>query len=145
MAGRAVHLVAPVAGRRGCRATLRERGGVCRRVTPRWHGGFLGRLAGSAGGTLPGHTVRISVNRAFRAPSFINNHLDKTGLLNEVNLSAISPALAQFVVPVRAVGNAALDQETMTERSVTRHPGGISTAMPTDCRPAFRFRIRSRL
>src|SRR5687767_11197704 len=59
------------------------------------------------------HTVRLSFNRAFRAPSFINNHLATT-VLNEVNLSAISPALARFILPVRAIGNPDLVQETMT-------------------------------
>jgi outer membrane receptor protein involved in Fe transport len=59
------------------------------------------------------HTVRLSFNRAFRAPSFINNHL-ATVVLNEVNLSAISPALARFVLPVGAIGNPNLEQETMT-------------------------------
>jgi iron complex outermembrane receptor protein len=61
----------------------------------------------------PNQTVRASFNRAFRAPSFINNNLSVT-LLNQVNLSAISPALSQFVFPFRAVGNPDLDQETMT-------------------------------
>jgi outer membrane receptor protein involved in Fe transport len=61
----------------------------------------------------PNQTFRASFNRAFRAPSFINNNLDVV-LLNQANLSAISPALSQFVFPFRAVGNADLDQETMT-------------------------------
>jgi iron complex outermembrane receptor protein len=61
----------------------------------------------------PNQTVRASFNRAFRAPSFINNNLNVT-LLNQANLSAISPALSQFVFPFRAVGNTDLDQETMT-------------------------------
>ncbi len=58
-------------------------------------------------------TFRVSFNRAFRAPSFINNHVDTT-ILSEVNLGAISPAFARFVFPIRAVGNADLRQETMT-------------------------------
>lgn len=58
-------------------------------------------------------TVRLSFNRAFRAPSFINNHLQTT-VLNEANLSAISPLLSRFVLPVGAVGNPDLKQETMT-------------------------------
>ena len=62
-------------------------------------------------------TVRLSVNRAFRAPSFINNHLDTT-VLNEVNLGAISPLLSRFVLPVAAVGNPNLKQETMTAYEV---------------------------
>jgi outer membrane receptor protein involved in Fe transport len=58
-------------------------------------------------------TLRVSFNRAFRAPSFINNNLDVV-LLNQANLSAISPALSAFVFPFRAVGNPDLEQETMT-------------------------------
>jgi len=58
-------------------------------------------------------TVRLSFNRAFRAPSYINNNLD-VALLNQVNLGAISPALSAFVFPFRAVGNPDLEQETMT-------------------------------
>jgi iron complex outermembrane receptor protein len=61
----------------------------------------------------PNQTLRASFNRAFRAPSFINNNLNVT-LLNQANLSAISPALSQFIFPFRAVGNPDLDQETMT-------------------------------
>jgi outer membrane receptor protein involved in Fe transport len=58
-------------------------------------------------------TFRVSFNRAFRAPSFINNHIDSS-ILNEINLGAISPALARFVFPIRAFGNPDLKQETMT-------------------------------
>ena len=61
----------------------------------------------------PNQTMRVSFNRAFRAPSFINNNLDVV-LLNQANLSAISPALSAFVFPFRAVGNPDLTQETMT-------------------------------
>jgi outer membrane receptor protein involved in Fe transport len=63
------------------------------------------------------HTFRISFNRAFRAPSFINNYIDTT-ILNEVNLGAVSPALARFVFPIRAVANPDLKQETMTAYEV---------------------------
>ncbi len=62
-------------------------------------------------------TFRVSFNRAFRAPSFINNHIDTT-VLNEVNLSALSPALARFIFPIGAVGNPNLKQETMTAYEV---------------------------
>ena len=58
-------------------------------------------------------TFRVSFNRAFRAPSFINNNL-QTGVFQEVNLSAISPALARFPLPVAANGNPDLKQETLT-------------------------------
>ena len=59
------------------------------------------------------HTFRVSFNRAFRAPSFINNHLDTT-ILNEADLSALSPLLARFVFPIRTGGNPTLRQEAMT-------------------------------
>ncbi len=59
------------------------------------------------------NTFRVSFNRAFRAPSFINNNMQTT-LLNEVNLSALSPVLARFVFPINAVGNPDLKQETLT-------------------------------
>jgi outer membrane receptor protein involved in Fe transport len=59
------------------------------------------------------HTFRVSFNRAFRAPSYINNHIDTT-ILNEVNLGALSPALSRYVFPITAVGNPDLKQETMT-------------------------------
>jgi outer membrane receptor protein involved in Fe transport len=59
------------------------------------------------------NSIRVSFNKAFRAPSFINNHL-QTSVLNEVNLSPISPLLARFVFPVGAVGNPDLEQESLT-------------------------------
>jgi outer membrane receptor protein involved in Fe transport len=58
-------------------------------------------------------SVRLSFNKAFRAPSFINNNL-QTSVLNEVNLSPISPLLARFIFPVAAVGNPNLTQEALT-------------------------------
>jgi outer membrane receptor protein involved in Fe transport len=61
------------------------------------------------------HTLRVSFNRAFRAPSFINNHID-TAIINELNLGLINPQLAGVIYqfPVAAVGNPDLKQETMT-------------------------------
>jgi len=61
----------------------------------------------------PNQTARVSFNRAFRAPSFINNNLN-VRLLGEANLSAISPALSRFIFPFLSVGNPDLEQETMT-------------------------------
>jgi len=73
-------------------------------------------------------TFRVSFNRAFRAPSFINNHISTT-ILNEANLSGIVPLLgplppplaaaltqqlSRFVFPIRATGNPDLSQESMT-------------------------------
>jgi len=59
------------------------------------------------------NSIRVSFNQAFRAPSYINNNL-QTSVLNEVNLSPISPALARFIFPVGAVGNPDLKQESLT-------------------------------
>jgi outer membrane receptor protein involved in Fe transport len=53
-------------------------------------------------------SVRVSFNRAFRAPSLINNHLDVT-ILTPVQLG---PLL--FAFPTQAVGNPDLEQETLT-------------------------------
>lgn len=56
------------------------------------------------------NSIRVSFNKAFRAPSFINNHL-QANLLAEVNLS---PILSRFVFPFAAVGNPNLKQESLT-------------------------------
>jgi outer membrane receptor protein involved in Fe transport len=60
-------------------------------------------------------TFRVSFNRAFRAPSFINNHIG-TAIINQLNLGLIDPSLAGrlFNFPVRAIGNPDLRQETLT-------------------------------
>ncbi|MDA1186168.1 MAG: TonB-dependent receptor, partial [Acidobacteria bacterium] len=58
-------------------------------------------------------TFRLSFNRAFRAPSYVNSHLDTT-ILTDIDLGALSPALASFTFPIRAVGNPDLRQETMS-------------------------------
>ena len=54
-------------------------------------------------------TVRVSFNRAFRAPSVINNHLNQ-GILTPVTL----PVIGQFLLPTLATGNPDLDEETLT-------------------------------
>ena len=59
------------------------------------------------------HTIRLSFNRAFRAPSFINNHIE-TAIINQINLGLIVPGFPVFNFPVAAVGNPDLKQETMT-------------------------------
>ncbi|HEY7190770.1 MAG TPA: TonB-dependent receptor [Vicinamibacterales bacterium] len=55
-------------------------------------------------------TFRVSFNKAFRAPSLINNHLDVT-ILTPVQLQ---PPIGLFAFPTRAVGNPNLEQETLT-------------------------------
>ena len=65
------------------------------------------------------HTLRVSFNRAFRAPSFINNHIQTT-ILNQVDLSRVAPlpSLSPFIFPISATGNTDLKQETMTAYEV---------------------------
>lgn len=67
-------------------------------------------------------TFRLSFNRAFRAPSFINNHIDTT-VLEQVDLSPLAPLLppvlqpivrVPFVFPILAAGNPELNEESMT-------------------------------
>jgi iron complex outermembrane receptor protein len=57
----------------------------------------------------PAHTVRLSANRAFRAPSLINNHLDVT-----VVTPVVLPVVGLFGFPTLALGNPDLEQETLT-------------------------------
>jgi outer membrane receptor protein involved in Fe transport len=54
-------------------------------------------------------TLRVSFNKAFRAPSVINNHLN-VGILTPV----ILPVIGQFLLPTLATGNPDLEQETLT-------------------------------
>lgn len=67
----------------------------------------------------PQHTVRTSFNRAYRAPSHVNNYLDVT-LINALDLGTLNPALAgrQYIFPVAAIGNEVLDEEKMTAYEV---------------------------
>ncbi|MGE0460010.1 MAG: TonB-dependent receptor plug domain-containing protein [Vicinamibacterales bacterium] len=59
------------------------------------------------------HAIRLSFNRAFRAPSLINNYLE-TSIVNQLNLGLVNPLFAGRVYnfPVAAVGNEDLVQES---------------------------------
>jgi len=62
----------------------------------------------------PDHAIRLSYNRAFRAPSLINNYLE-TSIINQVSLGAINPIFGgrpPYNFPVAAVGNEDLVQES---------------------------------
>ena len=61
----------------------------------------------------PDHAIRVSVNRAFRAPSLVNNHLDVT-VVTPVQL----PVIGLFAFPTAATGNPDLKQETLTAYEV---------------------------
>ena len=71
-------------------------------------------------------TVRFSYNRAFRAPSVINNYLDAV-ILNQLPLGRFSPALAGrvFNFPSVAAGNKVdipnIPSEDLTEQSITAY------------------------
>ena len=58
------------------------------------------------------HSVRVSHNRAFRAPSMVNNNLETT-IGTPLPLALLNPALAPAVyyVPTSAVGNKDLTEE----------------------------------
>ncbi|PYQ05623.1 MAG: hypothetical protein DMF82_08050 [Acidobacteria bacterium] len=68
------------------------------------------------------HAIRISANRAFRAPSLINNYLDQV-VLNPVDLKPLFPNLPsqyaslvedRFLLPQRVLGNRDLQEESIT-------------------------------
>ena len=60
----------------------------------------------------PEQSIRVTYNRAFRAPSMINNNLDTT-IGTPLPLGAVNPAYgsAVYYVPTRAVGNPDLTEE----------------------------------
>lgn len=67
----------------------------------------------------PAHTIRASYNRAYRAPSLVNNFLETT-IINQLDLGALNPALAgrTYNFPVAAVGNEALVEESLNAYEV---------------------------
>jgi outer membrane receptor protein involved in Fe transport len=82
---------------------------------------------------VPSQTFRVSLNRAFRAPSFINNNIDTT-VLSQVDLRPLNPALGPFFFPIDAIGNLDLKQETMTAfeigyTGVVRNRATVSAAV----------------
>jgi len=77
------------------------------------------------------HTVRLSFNRAFRAPSVINNYLD-TVILNQLQLGIFNPALAGRVYnfPIIARGNLVpipgVESQVLPEQSITAYEIGYT-------------------
>jgi len=71
----------------------------------------------------PAHAIRVSFNRAFRAPSSVNNYLD-VSLVNPVNLSAIGLP-TPFPLTVRAIGSelpiGSTGQARLREESLTAY------------------------
>jgi len=73
------------------------------------------------------HTFRVSYNRAYRAPSVINNHLD-IKIAEPLNLAALNPAFAPlgtYFIPIHATGNTDL-----TESSTDAYEVGYSGVIP---------------
>jgi outer membrane receptor protein involved in Fe transport len=79
------------------------------------------------------HAIRVSVNRAFRSPSVVNNYLDLQ-IVSPVDLSALRPALPPALQPlvatpfpliVKAVGSklpiGSIPQEELKETSLTAY------------------------
>jgi outer membrane receptor protein involved in Fe transport len=60
------------------------------------------------------HTLRLSYNRAYRAPSVLNNHLDVT-LTEPIPLGRINPAFGSdvYLLPVKPVGNPDLKETSL--------------------------------
>ena len=75
-------------------------------------------------------SIRVSYNRAFRAPSMVNNNLDTT-IATPLPLGLINPAFgsAIFLVPTTAVGNPDLKEESLT-RSRWPIPATSAAAEP---------------
>lgn len=74
----------------------------------------------------PDHAVRLSYNKAFRAPSLINNYLETT-IINQLSLGLINPLFAGRVYnfPVIADGNEELKEES-TESYEIAYTGVIN-------------------
>ncbi len=70
----------------------------------------------------PDQTFRVSYNRAYRAPSLVNNFLQLT-IVNQLDLGAINPFLAGMLYnfPVQATGN-----ENLTETSLDAYEIGYT-------------------
>ena len=96
------------------------------------HGVFSPRLAVTLK-PVADHAIRMSVNRAFRSPSVINNYLD-TSIVSPVDLSGLSPLLPDslrplvanpFPLAVHAVGSeipiAGKAQTPLTEEKLTAY------------------------
>ena len=77
----------------------------------------------------PDQSVRVSYNRAFRAPSMVNNNLETT-IATPLPLGAINPAFgsAVFHVPTTAIGQPGPDRgaHRRRSRSPTRQTSGIA-------------------
>jgi iron complex outermembrane receptor protein len=58
-------------------------------------------------------TIRVSYNRAYRAPSVVNEYLDTT-ILQEADLSPLAgPAFKRYIFPVEAVGNPDITEQKL--------------------------------
>jgi iron complex outermembrane receptor protein len=59
------------------------------------------------------HTFRVSYNRAYRAPSVINNHIDLI-ISEPIDLRPLNPALPfPYLLPISVVGNPDLEEQSL--------------------------------
>jgi len=63
------------------------------------------------------HTFRVSFNKAFRAPSVVQNYLETT-IVNQVRIPVPMTAGVPFVFPTQARGNPGLHEEELTAYEV---------------------------
>ncbi|MCI0446431.1 TonB-dependent receptor [bacterium] len=61
----------------------------------------------------PEHSLRASYNRAFRAPSLVNNFLDVTIITATIDLRPFGAPIPVFPIITRAVGNENLQEEQL--------------------------------
>jgi len=78
---------------------------------------------------MPEHTFRASYNRAFRAPSLVNNFLDVTIITATLDLRPFGAPIPVFPIITRAVGNENLQEEQLDAYEVgyTGEFGGRTT------------------
>jgi len=79
------------------------------------HLAFSPRIAATFKVT-PAQALRVTYNRAFRAPDMISNYLDITTKVADLPLGAVDPSLAGLTFPVltRSAGNAVLKEERIS-------------------------------
>lgn len=83
----------------------------------------------------PNNSVRVSYNRAYRAPSAINNFLD-VSIAEPVPMAAFHPAYGAqvYLLPIQNVGNPDLQEETLDAfeigyTGVIRHRATVTAAV----------------
>jgi len=97
---------------------------------------------------LPSHSLRLSFNRAFRAPSAINNFLDVFTITAAFPLGAIDPRLGAATLPIvtHSTGSNAPqigepNGHTLKEQSLTAYEAGYTGNFGSKTTPGLAFYI----